>query len=142
MSYLPARYKVSLFLLLWPVLLLSACSFRKVVINDPITPERITFIVRGQTSLHDVVAELGAPQQITHNTRYTLFRYTYLVNKSFTINFGSLLIFVAPVSIPLTIAGENARGDIFEVAFDRQGIVQDYTFRLHSPQAQFNPWPF
>jgi hypothetical protein len=132
----------SVFPLLFCLFFLASCSFQRVVVNDPITPERVTFITRGETSMQEVITVLGAPQEITNDGTQNIFRYQYRVSKSFRINFGVFLRLITPASIPLSTLAGNTRADIFEVAFDRTGIVQEYTFRLQSKEAKFNPWPF
>lgn len=120
----------------------SSCSFQRTAINDPITPEKIQFMRRGETTMAMVLTELGAPQEITSDGQYNIFRYSYQISKSFRFNPGLLLRLFSPVSVPISTTAGNAGRDIFEVAFDREGIVQDFTFWLRSPEVAFNPWPF
>ncbi len=89
-----------------------------------------------------VLTELGAPQEITSDGQYNIFRYSYQISKSFRFNPGLLLRLFSPVSVPISTTAGNAGRDIFEVTFDREGTVQDFTFWLRSPEVAFNPWPF
>jgi hypothetical protein len=117
---------------------LAGCSFRRVVVNDPISPADITFIVPDQTTRAAVVSRLGAPQEITSTADRDVFRYRYSVQKTFHISFGQLTRGFVPVSISRGRTGL----DVFEVQFDARGLVQAFSFKLRARAAPFNPWPF
>lgn len=114
------------------------CSFRRVVVNDPITPADIAFMVCDQTTRAEVVSRLGAPQEITAAFDRDIFRYRYSVQKTFRISFGQL----TRGFFPVTISRGGTGLDVFEVQFDANGRVQEFSFKLRAEEARFNPWPF
>ncbi len=117
---------------------LAGCSFSRVVVNDPIAPADIAFIVRDHTTRAEVLSRLGAPQEITATDDRDIFRYRYSVQKTFRISFGQL----TRGFVPVTISRGRTGLDVFEVQFDAQGIVRDHAFKLRAGAPRFNPWPF
>lgn len=78
---------VALFVLLT---FISACDYRRVVVNKPINPEIVGFIIPGKTPMTKVVEHLGAPDEISGTADYLVFRYHFKLAKSFRINFGHI----------------------------------------------------
>lgn len=117
---------------------LAGCSFSRVVVNDPIAPADIAFIVRDQTTRAEVVSRLGAPHEITAIVDRDIFRYRYLVQKTYRINFGQL----TRGFVPVTISRGRTGLDVFEVQFDAEGIIREFAFKLRAASPRFNPWPF
>lgn len=121
---------------------LSGCEWRRIAVNDPITPEQVAFIQPGVTTLSDVVAHLGAPDEIEGTEERAVFRYRFLVAKIFRIDFGKLLRPWTPVTPDLMIGRANMATDVFQVGFDSRWIAQDHAFAKQAHTARFNPWPF
>lgn len=124
------------------LLTLTACQWRRITVNDPIKPEDVTFIERGKTPLADVVARLGAPDEIVSTGHLLTARYRFRDGKYFKIDAGRLLLFVSPVTPEMSMARSQVEMDVFQVIMDMQGIVQEYAFAFRSPAGRFNPWPF
>jgi len=124
------------------LLMLTACQWRRVTVNDPIKPEDVTFIERGKTSLADIVARLGAPDEIASTGHFLTARYRFRDGKYFKIDAGRLLLFVSPVTPEMSMARSQVETDVFQVIMDTTGIVQEYAFAYQSPAGRFNPWPF
>jgi len=124
------------------LLMLTACQWRRLKINDLITPDDVTFIERGKTSLADVVARLGAPDEITSRENIMVARYRFRDGKYFKIDAGRLLAFWSPVTPEMSMARGQVQTDVFQVVLDANGIVQEHAFAFRSPTGRFNPWPF
>jgi len=120
------------------LVIFGGCSFTTTVMNDPITQDRIGFIIPYHTTRIDILDELGAPQEITATTTRDVYRYRYQVQKTFRISLGSL----TRGFVPVTFSRGNTGLSVFEVQFDAAGVVQEYAFKLRADEARFNPWPF
>ncbi len=128
--------------LLVAALMLTSCQWRRLTVNDPIKPEDVTFIQPGRTSLADVVAKLGAPDEIAATGDAMVVRYRFRDGKYFKIDLGRLLSFWSPVTPEMSMARGQVETDIFQVVTDRRGIVREQAFAFQSPATRFNPWPF
>ncbi len=121
---------------------LSACSFRRLTINEPLTQEDVAFVKPGQTTMDEVVERLGAPDELTGTKRLTVFRYVFVNAKSFSISPGWIARFWLPVSPPMTF-GRTATGtSAFQVTFDQEWVVQSVAFSDAAKHTAFNPSPF
>jgi len=121
---------------------LTACQWRRLTVNDLIRPDDVAFIERGKTSLADVVARLGAPDEITAAGRLLTARYRFRDGKYFKIDAGRLLAFWSPLTPEMSMARGQVETDVFQVVMDERGIVQEYAFAFQSPETRFSPWPF
>lgn len=123
-------------------LLLGACDFRKVVVNDPLLPQDVEFIVPGSTSMFEVVERLGAPDEISGTSNQLLFRYQFKTTKFFRFDFGVLLRIWTPITPPMSWGNGNAGTDAFWVAFDShwQATTLHFTFSENTKKVSF--WPF
>lgn len=124
------------------LLSLAACQWRRLTINDLIRPDDVAFIERGKTSLTDVVARLGAPDEIAAAGHLLTARYRFRDGKYFKIDAGRLLAFWSPITPEMSMARGQVETDVFQVVMDQRGIVQEYAFTFQSPEARFTPWPF
>jgi hypothetical protein len=107
----------------------AACdpiSWTRVTINHPLKAEDVAFIVPGRTTLKDVVARLGAPDELIGTHDGMAANYRYQDSKYFRVNFGWPLGFIDPLSYAphdLVLANTRLSADTFEVAFDGRGVV-------------------
>ena len=121
---------------------ISGCDFRKVVINEPISTQDVTFITPGETSFLQVVEQLGAPDEIEGSDEVMFFRYRFRTTKMMRINFGWILRIWSPVAPPLSMGRGDTGMDVFQVAFDSNWIAQESAFATPSKTTRFNFWPF
>jgi len=164
----------------WPWLvggLLVACLavtgcplvWQRVSVNATIAPEDVAFIVSGHTTLADIVARLGAPDEITtfdDESAYSIFRrsekrnaprpetaslpgaiarYRFVDAKRFRANFAWWMQFVlTPPGVPndAVLQGVGVGADEFLVIFDSDWIVRHHAFARHADASQFWHWPF
>lgn len=127
------------------LLALTGCglfSSARVTINDQIQPGDVTFIVSGKTTFTEVVAQLGAPDELTGTAHGAVSVYHFRDAKYSRVNFGWPLRFFLPVSPDMVLAGGGLGTDVFQVFFDSQWVAQTYAFAYHSRGPSFNPWPF
>ncbi len=124
------------------VLLISACDFRRVVVNKPINPEHVEFINPGLTPLTEVVKELGSPDEVSGASDYLVFRYHFKSAKFFRINFGHIFRIWSPVSPPMSLGNSESGTDIFLVAFDSNWIVLNHGFSYHNDTKNVEFLPF
>lgn len=124
------------------LLTITACQWRRLTVNDLIRPGDVAFIERGKTSLADVVARLGAPDEIAATGQLLTARYRFRDGKYFKIDAGRLLAFWSPLTPEMSMARGQVETDVFQVVLDSQGIVQEHAFAFQSPSTRFNPWPF
>ncbi len=128
--------------LLAAALTLVSCQWRRLTVNDPITPDDVAFIQEGQTTLADVVARLGPPDEMAANGRGLVVRYRFRDGKYFKIDAGRLLAFWSPVTPEMSLARGQMETDVFQVVLDATGRVQEHAFAFQSPETRFSPWPF
>ena len=125
---------------------LTACgliSIARITVNEPITQEDVAFIVTGETRLADVIQHLGAPDELMGVEEGAVIAYHFRDLKYSRVNFGTLLRFWSPVQPDLVTSGTGLGTDVFQVAFDREWIVQHHAFAKHvPPTSRFIPWPF
>ena len=126
-------------------LMLSGCglaTFARITINDPIKPQDVEFIVPGTTTLTDVVAKLGTPDELEPLADGAVVSYHFRDVKYSRINLGWPLRFVIPVNPDFILAGGGLGTDLFQVFFDDRWVVQTHAFGQHTNSARFKPWPF
>lgn len=124
------------------MLALSGCEFRRIAINDPIRTDDVAFIVPGHTTRSEVVAKLGAPDEIAGSDEQAVFRYRFRVAKIFRVDFSWILLIWSPVTPDLVLAHGDLGTDVLQVVFNSNWVVQEHAFANQSPAARFNPWPF
>lgn len=75
----------------------TGCDFRRVVVNEPISPEILQRLNPGEDSLNDIVQALGAPDEIDEMNKGMVLRYRYGDSKTMRVNFGWLFRIFLPV---------------------------------------------
>lgn len=127
-------------------LVLSGCpiQWRRITINETIKPEDVTFIRAGETTLSEVLAKLGAPDEISDSPGGAVARYRFRDLKYFRVNFGYAVKFLTPPGIPddMVLAGGGTGTHEFHVVFDANWVVQYHAFALHLGASQYRHWPF
>ena len=131
---------IFLTLLLALSLCASGCPLRwqRVTLNHPIKADDVSFIVPGQTTLKQVLEQLGVPDQIEHSTIGPITQYDFLDVKEFKVDLLSPLplavsaVAVVPGSYRQMELQSGGMGpDHFRVFFDSNWIVQSYAFEIH-----------
>jgi outer membrane protein assembly factor BamE (lipoprotein component of BamABCDE complex) len=114
--------------LLWALLLaLSGCAFSRGELGTALKPEDIAAIRKGQTTEAQVVALLGAPDDVREIGRRELFHYYRYVLKHATV---------------VVFSRANIASDQVYVLFDERGIVDDVITGDRTDQLRFQFWPF
>lgn len=123
----------------------AGCGFMtwsRLSFNDPIKPDDVAFIVSGQTTFAEVIAKLGAPDQLIGLKEGAVARYQFRDVKYFRVNFGWPLRFVLLENPDFVLANTGLGADVFQVTFDRGWVVQQHAFAKHQEAAQYRLWPF
>jgi len=143
-----ARPRFRCFVVLLAALGAAGCdpiSWTRLTLNQPIKAEDVAFIVPGQTKLEDVIARLGAPDQLIGARDGIVVNYLYEDEKYFRVNFGWPLGFVSGVShVPhdFVLANSALGADTFQVAFDTRGTVRYSGFFHGTAGTHFKMSPF
>jgi hypothetical protein len=143
--------------------------WQRVSVNETIAPGDVAFIVSGKTTLADIVARLGAPDEITvfdDESTSSLFsrsikrstprrdatsrqgavvRYQFLDAKRFRANFTwwTQFVLTAPgVPDDAVLQGLGVGTDEFLVVLDSDWVVQHYAFAKNADSTRFRHWPF
>jgi hypothetical protein len=138
-SYTP---RISLLLLVLISVVFSGCNVVRITLNTPLTPEDVTFIVPGQTTLLEVVDRLGSPDSINNSTSGIVSIYRFLDMKYARINFGYLARPWSPVDPDLIFSRTGFGTDAFQVFYDLNGVVVQHSFLRHVTERPFHPYPF
>lgn len=123
--------------------ILAGCSLRRVVVNEVISPQRVTFIQLGGTTMQQVVARLGVPNEIVESEFGLATVYEWSDTKSSGVDFGFIGRAFSPYSPSMTLARTGIDKEEFHVYYDAQGIVRTFAFTRHEgvvPVLWF--WPF
>lgn len=127
-------------------LVLSGCglaSFTRLSLNDPITPEDVSFIAPGKTTLAEAVAKLGTPDEVVSLDEAGAVAFYHFLDAKYTrINYGWPLQFVSPAPVDMILAGGGLATDVFQVKFDSQWVAQQQAFAEHVHAGQHRLWPF
>ncbi|MCC6140736.1 MAG: hypothetical protein IT389_08990 [Nitrospira sp.] len=125
------------------VALMTGCSVRRVVVNDVVAPSNVAFIQSGTTTLPQVVAQLGAPDEILDSEFGLATIYQWSDTKASGVDFGFIFRFFSPYSPSMTLAKTGIDMEQFHVHYDSQGVVRMFGFTRHEP---IRPllwfWPF
>jgi hypothetical protein len=127
---------------------LKGCSqgpvtVRRVVFNQTISHNDVTFIEPGKTDLLAVVERLGTPNEILTSKDGIVTRYYFADGKYFKANYGWGLRFLIPFFTPdLDLGGGGIGRDVFQVTYDDHWLVRDKAFAFHSHSSEFVAWPF
>jgi len=114
--------------LLWAIVLMVAgCAFSRGELGTAVKAEDIAAIKKGQTTEAQVVALLGAPDDIREIGKRELFHYYRYVLKHATV------IVFSRANI--------ASGQVY-VLFDEHGVVDEVITGDRTDQLKFQFWPF
>ena len=102
----------------------------------------LRFIEVGKTTSSEVVAQLGAPDEMAGAGVDLVFRYQYAVTKMLRVDFGKILQIWMPVAPAMILSRGETGFDAFQVVFDPRGIVREHAFTKHTRSRRFNFWPF
>lgn len=120
-------------------------GWTRATLNRPLHPADVAFIVPRETTWSEVTERLGAPDDLVRTGDGVAADYVSRDSRSFSINFGWPLNFVAPVSYAphdLVLGGRGVGNRTFEVAFDAHGIVTYAGFVSDAAASQYRLWPF
>jgi len=121
----------------------AGCSVRRVVVNDIVAPSAVTFIQPGTTTLPQVVAQLGAPDEIVDSEFGLATIYQWSDTRASGVDFGFIFRFFSPYSPSMTLAKTGIDMEQFHVHYDAQGIVRMSGFTRHEPvRPLLWFWPF
>jgi hypothetical protein len=118
------------------------CSVQRVNFNKVIAAEDLTFIRPGETTLHYVVKQLGAPEEITAAADQLVAEFKWSTTRSSSLNLGHLLRIVSPVAPPMTLSGTGINIQRLLIVCDEQLVVQSYALGLTEEHATIEFWPF
>jgi hypothetical protein len=123
-------------------MIVQGCNFIRVTLNTPLTPEDVTFIIPGQTTLADVVSRLGSPDSLSESTTGIVTTYRFLDMKYSRVNFGWLARPWTPVDPDLIFSRTGLGTDALQVHYDSNGIVTQHSFLRHVTDLPFHAYPF
>lgn len=130
------------------LILLAGCvggplTLRRLTINTPLTPNDVSFIVKGKTTLFELAEQLGSPDELVSIPSGAIANYHFSDGRYFKVNYGWGLRFVIPFYSPDVEQGGGAVGvDVFQVTFNKDWIVQHHAFAFHASSNEFRFWPF
>jgi len=131
-----------IFLVVMISMIVQGCNFIRITLNTPLTPEDVTFIIPGQTTLADVLARLGSPDSVTESTTGIVTTYRFLDMKYSRVNFGWLARPWTPVDPDLIFSRTGFGTDALQVLYDSNGIVTQHSFLRHVTDLPFHAYPF
>jgi hypothetical protein len=121
----------------------SGCSIRRVVYNETITSQQVDFVKAGRTTMSEVVAQLGAPDEMAEADSGVVALYNWSDTKSAAMDFGSIFRFFTPWSPSMTLNRTGIEPAQFLVVYDPTWTVRAYGFSRwpkEEPVVWF--WPF
>lgn len=124
-------------------LLFAGCTVRRVVFNEVVTPDQVTFISVGQTTIRDLADHIGAPDEVTESEGGVVALYNWSDTKSAALDFGAIPRLFLPYAPTMTLSKAGVTIEQFQVMFDPQGTVRAYGFpqrTMDEPTVWF--WPF
>ena len=110
--------------------LAPSCFVSRTMVNEPLRRAEIDRLVPGQTKAADVVAILGAPNEVVQLGSRTAYRYDFSILKraGFTI-------------IVLTFLNEDTRTDRVWLFFDKDDLLTHLGSTLEAKDARYAmPW--
>jgi hypothetical protein len=132
--------------LLFLLTLNSACglvTLARISVNQQVAPEDLTFLQPDRTTLSELVARLGTPDEITASDGMWVATYHFLDTKYTRVNYGTLLQPWTPISPDMITEGmETGMGEL-AIVLDSSWHVRHVAFSQHrNPPTQFRFWPF
>lgn len=106
---------------------LAGCAFSRGELGTAIKPEEIAQIKKGETTEAQVVALLGAPDEIRQLGKRELFHYYRYVLKHATV---------------LVFSRANIASDELYVIFDEHGVAEQVIAGNRTDRLKFQFWPF
>ena len=125
------------------LLLCAGCSVRRATLNDVLTPEQVSFIRVGQTTIRELADHIGAPDEVTESDFGVVALYYWSDTKSAGLDFGAIGRLFLPYSPTIRLNKIGITPEQLQVVFDPQWTVRAYGFSRKStdePIIWF--WPF
>ncbi len=123
-------------------ILLLGCAVRRVAFNDPITAREVAFVRLGETTLQEVVEQLGAPEDIALDADQLVAEFQWSTARSASLNLGYLFRLISPVSPTFTLSGTGINIEHVQFVCDKNWVVQSYFFGRADQHALIEFWPF
>jgi hypothetical protein len=120
----------------------TGCDFRRVVVNEPISPEILHRLNPGEDSLNDIVQALGAPDEIDEMNKGMVLRYRYGDSKTMRVNFGWLFRIFLPVVPSLNLGRGEGVTQVLHIAMNGDGTFDHYFVQDPPSPPRFWFWPF
>jgi hypothetical protein len=116
--------------------------WQRVVLNQPLSEQDVSFIVDGATNLLEVVEKLGAPDKMVEAGEAIVTQYHFSNGKYLRVDYGWGLRFLIPFYSPELVLGGGGMGtDVFQVTYNKEWVVRDHAFAFHSQSSEFRPLP-
>jgi len=125
------------------LLLCAGCSVRRATLNDVLTPEQVSFIRVGQTTIRELADHIGAPDEVTESDFGGVALYYWSDTKSAALDFGAIGRLFLPYSPTMRLNKIGTTPEQLQVVFDPQWTVRAYGFSRRTtdePVVWF--WPF
>jgi hypothetical protein len=120
----------------------TGCDFRRVVVNEPISPKILQRLNPGEDSLNDIVQALGAPDEIDEMNKGMVLRYRYGDSKTMRVNFGWLFRIFLPVVPSLNLGRGEGVTQVLHIAMNGDGTFDHYFVQDPPSPPRFWFWPF
>lgn len=117
----------------------------RVTVNRPLRAQDVAFVVPRETTWDEVMRRLGAPDGLVRSGDGVAADYFSSDSRSFRVNFGWPLRFIAPISYAphdFALGGQGSGSRSFQVAFDAQGVVTHAAFVSGAAASRYRVWPF
>jgi hypothetical protein len=111
--------------------LLQGCVVTRGTVGEPIQEEAVTAIIKGKTTMAEVVSSIGAPDRIVRGNDREIFHYYYYDGKS-----------PAMMLILLNFIRMDVKSDNLYVFFNRDGIAEEVVYGKRTDRTRFKLWPF
>jgi hypothetical protein len=111
--------------------LLQGCVVTRGTVGEPIQEEAVSAIIKGKTTMAEVVSSIGAPDRIVRGNDREIFHYYYYDGKS-----------PAMMLILLNFIRMDVKSDNLYVFFNREGIAEEVVYGKRTGRTQFRLWPF
>ena len=111
--------------------LLQGCVVTRGTVGEPIQEEAVSAIIKGKTTMAEVVSSIGAPDRIVRGNDREIFHYYYYDGKS-----------PAMMLILLNFVRMDVKSDNLYVFFNREGIAEEVVYGKRTGRTEFRLWPF
>jgi len=123
--------------------LFAGCTIRRAKLNEVLTPEQVSFIRVGQTTIRELADHIGAPDEITESDFGFVALYYWSDTKSAAFDFGAIGRLFLPYSPTMALSKTGVTPEQFQVVFDPQWTVRAYGFsRRPTDEPVIWFWPF